>query len=381
MQHRLHPGDSAIVSTFYTPSGEKSTPIRRELTRPGRWRTLSRMNRPRENIALLLGISLWGLVFGGCVTAHEATTRVDIFDNTTRKKIEDCILLTIRMESSESHGHWWVAQEEKAGHMFPTQARVRTFSTGDEIDQKGKVMVTIGPYVKGHTLGVEYWLFRPGYQPDDFLSDHVERAYENKTPLDIDLLPEDAGSSLSDEKVLDGARRVLEVQNFLEPCNPDVTRLLTLLIEQVQHVQDNAYKPKWQKQSKEMLPKLREALQRFPRVEVTWRHLPERPAEAPRPVATATTRPAPPVAEAPTKPPARPVVKEHRGEEEKAAASSDLPVTMTPAKEPEEPPISPKLVPVDLSDLEEDSPSSETQPAGNGDKTVKHELKPIHKDQ
>jgi hypothetical protein len=371
---------------LYTYSVKKPSPSP-ELTPRGRWRTLRRMNRSVHVVACV-SLCLIGLAVNGCVTAHEAQAKIEILDNANHHKIDDCILLTIRMESDESQGHWWVVQEETSGHMIPTEARVETISTGGVIDQKGKVMVTAGPYVKGRVMGVEYWLYRPGYQPDDFLSDHVERAYEDKTPLDIHLLPEDAGSSLSDEKVLDGARRVLEIQNFLEPCNPDVTRLVSLLIEQVQHVKDHSYKPKWQKQSREMLPKLREMLARFPRVEVTWRDLPKKPAAPVEPpadshAAAQIAPPVPPVSQNPPadKAPVKPPIKTLIEERETSAAASDLPGAIHPptAEEAEEEEPAPELIPVDLSEL--DQPSAETQPADDSDDdTVQHDLTPIHKD-
>ncbi|MBN1942454.1 MAG: hypothetical protein JW849_04080 [Phycisphaerae bacterium] len=337
----------------------------------------------------LVRYAAWGLIFlagvfsAGCVTAHEAQAQLEILDNTNKHKLEDCLLLTIRTESLESQGYWWVAQEEQAGHMVPREVRLDAVSSGDMIDQKGKVMVTIGPYVRGQTMGVEYWLFRPGYQPDDFRNEMIERAYEDHAPLDIHLLPEDAGSSLSDEQVLDGARRVLDVVELLDPNNPEGTRLLTLLIEQVRHVEKNAYKPKWRRHAAELLPKLRKERKRFPAVEVTWRNLPPAPAETPEPVAAASAETMP-VAQAPVEPPpAKPSVRELQAAEEKPeTASSDLPVAATPKEKPPDEPAAPELIPVDLSNLDDSSP--ETQPADESaantpDGTVRHDLEPVRK--
>ena len=214
------------------------------------------------------------MLMGGCVTAHEAETKLLIRDNTNNRVLEDCLLLTIRMESLEKQGHWWVVQEESGGHMIPQEVTLTTIHSGNKLFQKGKVIMPIGPYVRGHVLGVEYWLYRPGYQPDDFLDEHIERTYEDKIPLEINMLPEDSGGSISDEKVLDGARRALEVANFLSPDNVDGTRLFQLLIEQVRRVKEKSYKDKFRRQARDMLPKLQKELQRFPRVKVSWRNLP-----------------------------------------------------------------------------------------------------------
>ena len=78
---------------------------------------------------IVVALCLAGISAGGCVTAHKATAKIEIFDNATKRKIDDCILLTIRLESLESQGHWWAFQEEKAGHMLPTEALVCTINT------------------------------------------------------------------------------------------------------------------------------------------------------------------------------------------------------------------------------------------------------------
>ncbi|MBN1554972.1 MAG: hypothetical protein JXA11_09515 [Phycisphaerae bacterium] len=317
---------------------------------------------------------------GGCVTAHEARTKLEILDNANHRIVNDCILLTIRMESLETQGHWFVAQEEKAGHMLPVEASICTMNSGDMLDQEGKIIVTVGPYARGKTLGVEYWLFRPGYQPDDFLNEHVERAYEDKTDLDLHLLREDPGSSISDEKVLDGARRVLDMLEFLDPNDPNGTRLVTLLIEQVENVKEHAYKPKWQKQSRDMLPKLREALKRFPNVKAAWKGLPRKTAEESKSeVAAAGPAPKPSAIQKPSVEIDTPSEKPAETSEEEPVAptaSSDLP--MTPSTESEEDDSSPQLEAVDLSEL--DNETAETQPAAqSGDDAVEHNLTPIRK--
>lgn len=341
------------------------------------------MNRFVRIIAVGLLPALAGVLPVGCVTAHEAHVKIDVLDNTTRRQIDDCLLLAIRMESLEKQGRWWVAQDEEGGHMIPRDVQLTTVNSGEMLDQAGKVMVTIGPYVHGHTMGVEYWLFRPGYQPDDFLSDHVERAYENKTTLNVNLLREDSGSSISDEKVLDGARRVLEIVDFLEPDSPDATRLLTLMIEQVRQVEKNSYKPKWQKQSKELLPKLQKELKRFPRVHVTWKNPPAAPVEPPEPaVAKAPAVKAPPaptpVETTPEDTPDETTLVEVPLEPiKKQTAAANVPAAKPqPAEEEEEP--GPGLIPVDLSDMETSTP--ETQPTEDADEdTVQNDLKPIRK--
>lgn len=334
--------------------------------------------RPTARCLFRFVLALSAASLGGCVTAHEAQTTLEILDNTTRRPIDDCLLLTIRLESIEPQGYWWVAQEEQAGHMVPREASLSAVNSGDVLEQKGKVVVTIGPYVRGRSLGVEYWLFRPGYQPDDFRNDHVESAHESRTPLAIRLLPEDAGSTISDEKILDGARRVLEILDFLDANNPEGTRLLTLLIEQVRRVREESYNPKWQKQSRELLPRLEKELRRFPPVAVTWKGLPagdqtaqarpcaSRPAERPVPVVSAPVEP-PPAEEPAAAPPSATKTEE-----------TSPPATDLPAAPADESP-SPQLIPVDLSEL--DSPSPETRPAeppAEGG-AVQHDLQPIRK--
>jgi len=201
---------------------------------------------------------------GGCFTAHQADVKLDIRNHRDNQPVEDCLLLAVRMESMERKGYWWVAQEEAAGPMVPRQAEVVTIRNGENLHQRGQVVTTIGPYATGYAIGYEYWLFRNGYQPDDFMDMHVERAYEDKRPLELRLLVEDPGSVLSDEKTLDGARRFVEVAEFLPADDAQCSRLLALLTRQVQAVMKNSYKPKFRDQAKELLQPLATLRKRFP---------------------------------------------------------------------------------------------------------------------
>ncbi len=221
------------------------------------------MNRliARILLSLLAGLLL---LTAGCVTAHEVDVKLKIRDHIDNQDVEDCLLLSIYSESLDSEGYWWVAEEESAGRMIPRLVTVRRINSGETIHQKGKVVMLLGPYVRGHTVGWEYWLLHGGFQPDDFLDAHLERAYEQEKPLTIHLLKEKSGKLSSDENVLDAARRIEAVGDLLPPDNSLTVAVLKLVIEQLRRVKMRSLVSKDVDAAAELLKKLRERLNKFP---------------------------------------------------------------------------------------------------------------------
>ena len=245
------------------------------------------MNHLISRISLpLLGGLL--LLAGGCVTAHEVDVKLEIRGHPGVGDIEDCLLLAIYSESLDAKGYWWVAEEESAGTMIPRRVIVRQISSGETIHQGGKVVALLGPYVRSYMIGWEYWLLHDGFQPDDFLDMHLERAYELEKPLSILLLPEKPGERSSNENVFAAARRIEVVGNFLTPDSALNAAVLKLIIKQLRHVESRSLRSKDIETAAELIKKLRVRLEKFPS---DFTQETPVPASSPSPQAPAESQP------------------------------------------------------------------------------------------
>lgn len=207
---------------------------------------------------LLVLLPLAGLLLqaGGCVTAHEGTVSLKIIKFPGGEAIKDSFLLTVHSETLESKGRWWLFEEEGGGNMIPHAATVKRINTGDKLHQQGHMVTTIGPYAKSTIHGWEYWVFHKGYQPDDFLDIHFDRAYEDDKPLQVSLAEISPGNEYSDEKVLDGARKFCEVLDFLPNHDPDAQLLKKLVSAQLRAVNRHSPKPRNRQDAGELLQEL-----------------------------------------------------------------------------------------------------------------------------
>lgn len=264
--------------------------------------------------SLLLVMLTCGM--GGCVTDNEYNFNLDIRDNAANQPVSDCLLLIIGSESLDSEGYWWVVQDDSSGGggMIPRQARVDVFESGQRIHQPGHVVMLLGPYVRGTVHGWEYWVFRPGYQPDEFTDIRVKRAQQRGSNVEIRLLREKPGQPDSDEEILDAARRLNDVLDFLPADDPLVGRLLKYMIERTRAVKLLSIRKRDIEAAEELLPQMQKRLDAFPpelRVQLEWKTAPlppideakESPTTAPA-VQIATPQPIPELDAPPTMQPA-----------------------------------------------------------------------------
>jgi hypothetical protein len=192
----------------------------------------------------------------GCVTAHECAVSVQPRDYKADQDLDNCILLTVVTRGVEESGHWWIVQDEPAGPAVPQEVRVAKSHFGEPVRQEGYLVGLIGPYAKSARTGYEYWLFHEDFEPEDFLDLRLERAYEDKKPLTIAMEHVQPGNEYSDEKVLDGARRVVELADFLPRESPVTARLVRLLAAQTQAVRKHSPKKEERQKAEELLAAL-----------------------------------------------------------------------------------------------------------------------------
>jgi len=211
------------------------------------------MNRPAAFISLILPACL----LGGCVTAHQADVKIILHDHAAAKDLNDALLLTIRGEAPQPEGHWWVVEDEEHERITPCRAEVRVINTGDTIHQEGQVVALLGPYVYCKPLGWEYWVFRDSYQPTDFLDYRLERRYKLGKPVKLLMLKELPSRADSDEKVLDGARKLIEVAELLNDDEP-TNRLIRLVTRQVRSVQKVSFRSRHKQAAGDLLNQLAE---------------------------------------------------------------------------------------------------------------------------
>jgi hypothetical protein len=228
----------------------------------------------------------------GCVTAGEAKVSLSMIDADSNRSVRHpAVLMKIYREGVEKQGAWWVVEEgESRGRLVARRAGMSRVENDAEIQQEGKVVALIGPYMYAEGFGWEYWLFTKGYQPENFHDRHLQRAYEQGKPLEIRLLPLNPGDEYSDEHVLDGARRLLDVAELIYEDNL-LQGVLNELIEEVKKVRRFSIKPRHREDAGALLEKL-EALRtkRFgssPEAAADTTSLPEKTYEPTRPLSPA----------------------------------------------------------------------------------------------
>lgn len=199
-----------------------------------------RLDRMRWSGFLLLAcLAAWPT---GCVTAHDARAVVDIH-NADGDGLDDVLLLRIQSQSPDSEGYWWVAQREPAAAMVPRSAQVERRDSGVFLHQPGHVIMLLGPYTKGPIEQWEYWVWKDGYCPSEFLGRHLELARDEQRPLRCILVGNQPGRKNSDEEVLDGARRLAEILDWLDLRNDTVGQLLALALRDVKAVAEASTDP------------------------------------------------------------------------------------------------------------------------------------------
>jgi hypothetical protein len=298
----------------------------------------------RPAILLLLAC----IAVTGCVTANRAEVTVRLRDNSDGTNVNDCLLLVIHGEALDSSGRWWVVQETQVGATAIKSARVELISSGQALKQKGYVAGLAGPYTVGTPETWEYWVFRRGYQPDDFLDQRLTNRHENNAPLIFLMLRIDPGKSYSDEMVLEASRKLVDVRDLLPP-DAMTARLVNLAILQLKDVRLLSFKREHRSQADEMLATLETYRASLP---AELRN--QAPAEAPYTL---------PERVAPIRPTSRPASQ--------PASQPTDPISLTPpppaATEqtpPSEPPAPIEAVPAIEADLPSSAPApAETQPA------------------
>lgn len=218
----------------------------------------SRLTHPAWAWSLLL-LTL-PFAAGGCVTAHDAKVKLVLTDFHSGETLDEAYLLIIRKESVEKQGHFWVAQEAPSGYQVPMTARVIPITSGQEYHQEGKVVTAMGPYMYDTSLGHEYWVFRKGYMPDDFLNTHLERTYKNRKEMKILLEKATPGRPYSDEKILDGARQLVAAFPLLANNDAHVIAACKVALEQTQKVLKLTYKERFREEAREIAQALQARL-------------------------------------------------------------------------------------------------------------------------
>lgn len=286
----------------------------------------------------------------GCVTAHEGTTQLHLRDHIDNQPVPDAYVLTITSQAIEKEGHWWMAQRSEAGMVVPKAARVVKLADGGSLHQEGYTLALLGPYAYGQNATWEYWVVRPGYDPQRFYDTHFERAYKEDQPLEVTLSRLTPGSTYSDERVLAAARRFSEVADLLE-SNPSAAGLLQTLSVQLKKVQETSWKGDDREEADRLLTELASQQKHLAAVQVA--ELTPRPSVQAAPAATA-----PPAAENET---LQPVATED------LTPPADGPVTIElaePTGPPDTPetaePAGPAPVVIDLPPLPPDTEPAES---------------------
>jgi hypothetical protein len=214
----------------------------------------------------LIAIGLVGLVccLGGCVTAHEGTAAFRAIDHIDDRPMPDVYVLKITNQAVEKSGHWWVVERSEGGPMAPRAAQVLILAEGEPLHQEGSMVALLGPYAYGQEATWEYWVVRPGYDPQRFYDAHFEQACKKDKPLEITLSRQTPGSSYSDEKVLTAARRFHAIAELLPANDPPTSGMLNTLLAQVRRVHKNSWKPDDREEANNLLTQLAALQNRFP---------------------------------------------------------------------------------------------------------------------
>jgi hypothetical protein len=292
--------------------------------------------------ALLAAALLFGP--GGCVTANDAEVTVELLDATDKTDVSECLLLVIRNQSTEKKGYWWVMEEQDTGPLRIRSAEVRTISSGDRLHHPGYVVGLWGPYTRSQPELWEFWLFRAGYRPDDFITNHVLRPYKDQDELQRLLLRVTPGRPISDESVLDGARKLAGVADLL-PRTERAARLIRLAIRQTEDVGKHSLRPRHLDDARELRAELSKLLADFPESPAETTKLPSDFPESPAgstklPAGSGNSGVKIPNAESNASPGETP----QRG-------AQPVPIPPSPSTQPT--PNPPALQPVDIRELEQ----------------------------
>lgn len=276
-----------------------------------------RLIRPAILSALLLATML----AGGCVTANQAEVTLRLRDNSDGANLDNCLLLVIHSEALDSSGRWWVVQQTQVGATAVKGAHVQLVSSGQMLRQEGYLAGLLGPYTTGTPEVWEYWVFRRGYQPDDFLDQRLTSRHEKNAPLIFLMLRIDPGKTYSDEMVLEASRKLVDVRDLLPP-EALTARLVNLAILQLRDVRLLSFKREHRDQADEMIATLESYRATLP---PELRDLP--PADAPYelPEHTAPARPRPQPTSAPASRPAKPIPLTPPAEPQTAPAPAEAP--------------------------------------------------------
>ncbi len=220
------------------------------------------------------------------MTAHEGTAALRALDHLDDRPMPDVYVLKITNQAVEKTGHWWVVERSEGGPMAPRNAQVLILAEGEPLHQEGSMIALLGPYAYGKEATWEYWVVRPGYDPQRFYDAHFEQACKKDKPLEITLSRQTPGSSYSDEKVLTAARRFHAIAELLPANDPPSSGMLNTLLAQVRRVHKNTWKPDDREEANSLLTQLAALQDRFPPPEqAQLTPLPDAPA------VTATTPP------------------------------------------------------------------------------------------
>jgi hypothetical protein len=202
-----------------------------------------------------LPICLFAMVaaLSGCVTAHECSTRLDVRDRVDNRQMPDAYILKVVSRSPEKQGHWWLAERDSHAAMTPTNVQVLLLPAETPLHQEGTNLALLGPYAYGPSASWEYWVVRPGYDPQRFYDAHLERAYKQGRALEVSLSRRTPGSKYSDEKVIDAARRIASIGDLLPADEPAVGGMLHVIARQLRDVRENSWKPADRDEADDML--------------------------------------------------------------------------------------------------------------------------------
>ena len=201
-------------------------------------------------------------VMMGCVTANNLDVPVEIKHFGKDKHLDECLLLCVDIKGIKKDGYWWVAQKEKRSAGIPVRASVKIIDSGDHIFQEGHNVWLIGPYVRGRMTSYEYWAFKKGYQPENFMDLKLDRARKLEKPASVSLEETNYTDDYSNEHVLDGARAVTELANagLLLTKNETTRKLIKLTISQAEKVQKNSLELRRRKEAESLLKILKKII-------------------------------------------------------------------------------------------------------------------------
>ncbi|MCK5114630.1 MAG: hypothetical protein KAR11_07710 [Phycisphaerae bacterium] len=221
-----------------------------------------------KNLLLtLLLLCCLPLIAGGCITAHEATVELQVIDFSEGGKLDGCFFLAVESRSVDKVGSWWIVGQDKTAPMIPRKVTLRKIDSGEKIHQSGQVVVLVGPYVKDHAIGYDYWIFHSDYQPANFQDIRLERDYAAGKPVKISMEREIPGDEYSDDKVLDGARKLLEIKDFLSPTDSTARELFQQVRSQVAQIRRHSRRARDINDAKKLAQQLEKCIEQFTSVQ------------------------------------------------------------------------------------------------------------------